>query len=95
MDTSPRPSRAIQTVPDVLCLVTNGRDGEELTHTTTAVVKLGIRGQHQDPHSNSIKLVMARHLREPDRQKIVYATAAPVVRPRSWKRVCMVMRRVS
>ena len=37
-----------------------------------------------------------RRLRDPDRQKVVYAAAAPVVvMPRSWKRVCMLMRRVS
>jgi protein-L-isoaspartate O-methyltransferase len=36
-----------------------------------------------------------RRLRNPDRQNVVYAAAAPVVMPRSWKRVCMLMRRVS
>ncbi len=39
---------------------------------------------------------VSRRLRDPDRQKVVYAAAAPVVvMPRSWKRVCMLMRRVS
>jgi hypothetical protein len=39
---------------------------------------------------------LPRRLRDPDRQKVVYAAAAPVVvMPRWWKRVCMVMRRVS
>jgi hypothetical protein len=39
---------------------------------------------------------LARRLRDPDRQKVVYAAAAPVVvMPRSWNRVCMLMRRFS
>ena len=37
----------------------------------------------------------ARRLRVSDRQDVVYAAAAAVVIPRSWKRVCMLMRRVS
>jgi hypothetical protein len=36
-----------------------------------------------------------RRLRNPDRQDVVYAAALPAVMPRSWKRVCMPMRRVS
>jgi len=36
-----------------------------------------------------------RRLRDPDRQKVVYAAALPVVMPRSWKRACMPMRKVS
>jgi thioredoxin 1 len=36
-----------------------------------------------------------RRLRDPDRQKVVYAAMASVVMPRWWKRVCMLMRRVS
>jgi hypothetical protein len=35
----------------------------------------------------------ARSLRDPDRQNVVYAAA--LVMPRSWKRACMPMRRVS
>jgi hypothetical protein len=36
-----------------------------------------------------------RRLRNADRQKVVYAAALLVVMPRSWKRVCMPMRKVS
>ena len=39
--------------------------------------------------------VAARSLHFSDRQNVVYAAAVAGVMPRSWKRVCMPMRRVS
>lgn len=39
--------------------------------------------------------VASRRLRHPDRQNVVYAAVVVVVMPRSWKRVCMLIRRVS
>jgi ATP-dependent exoDNAse (exonuclease V) alpha subunit len=44
----------------------------------------------------TVDRLLASRLRNPDRQEVVYAAAAAsVAMPRSWKRACMPMRRVS
>jgi hypothetical protein len=72
--------------PGRLALVTVLADGREPDRPTS---RGGGAGE-------DLVEVRARRLRDPDRQNVVYAAAgAVVVMLRSWKRVCMLMRRVS
>jgi hypothetical protein len=63
---------------------------------TVAVTELRILGPLEIvADARSLPFTAPRRLRNPDRQNVVYAAARLVVMPRSWKRVCMPMRKVS